>query len=140
MIKKFFTKNRIISLIFYFISGIVIAALCLIFRNPFTATSTQEALKCWSDILLVASVLQYGMVGLSYVSHQGVFDGLSYSFKYIVAKFIPMPHIDEEISGTYGDYKEIRKSKRKPIPVEGLISATVYLLAAIACFIAYYQV
>lgn len=140
MKNKFFDKRRIILIIFYFVLGIIISAICLSFRNPFTATNTQDALKCWSDILLIPAVIEYGLVGLSYCSHHGAFDGLAYSIKYVVAKFIPMPYLDEEVSNGYGDYKEIRKEKRKPIPVEGLIPATIYLIAAIACYIAYYQV
>lgn len=137
MIKKFFTKRRLILISFYFILGIIICSFCLIAKNPFTATSSKEALQYWSDITVVTAVLEYGLVGLSYCSHQGVFDGLSYSLKYIVAKIIPMPRIDEEVSGTYADYKEIRKSKRKPIPVEGLFSATIFMIIAIVCYILY---
>lgn len=137
MIKKFFTKRRIVLIIFYFVLGVVISAFCLFAKNPFTASSTKEALQYWSDITIVTAVLEYGLVGLSYCSHQGAFDGLSYSLKYILAKIFPMPRLDEEVSGTYADYKELRKSKRKPIPIEGLFSATVFLIIAIVCYILY---
>ena len=140
MKKKFFTKERIIVLIKYLITGIVISALCLIFRNPFTASDLKEALRYSSDITLIPAVLEYGMVALSFSAHQGTFDGLSYSVKYIIAKFIPLPNIDEEVSGTYADYKEIRKEKRKPIQIEGLIIASIFLIIAIGFYIAYYQV
>ncbi len=133
-------KINWITLVVYFITGVIISALALFFRNPFTAENTKDALRYWSDITLVSSIILYGLVFLSFSAHQGTFDGLTYSLKYVFAKFIPMPHIDEEISGTYADYKEIRKGKRKPIPIEGLFSATIFLIIAISCFIAYYMV
>ena len=67
-------------------------------------------------------------------------NGIGYKIFTSGATMSSMPKIDEEISGTYADYKEIRKEKRKPIPYEGLIVATIFLIVAISCFIAYYQV
>lgn len=138
--KNILKKISWLNIIIFLILGLIISGLCIIFRSPFTTTSTKDALKYWSDITLIPAIIEYGIIALNFSAHHGTFDGLTYSFKYIACKFIPMPKIDEEISGTYADYKEIRKEKRKTIPYEGLIVATIFLIVAISCFIAYYQV
>jgi len=90
------------------------------------------------DGFFVAAVVLLGMGGLKYTRNQGMFDMLSYSLSTTFTLHYPFTKMNsplEERQESFLDYKERKRTKRKPA-ADLLWSGLVYLVLALLLLVA----
>ena len=127
-------KQRVTNLIIYGVMGILIAVIYYINNIPTDKTPT-DYFKVLSDSCLIPGVIILCIYILTLVSKEGIFDGLSYSFKYVFNKFIPSRKMQEKES--YYDYKKEKAEKRKNSYIEGLIVSIIFICLSIIFYLFY---
>lgn len=106
------TKITWIKYVATVVVGAVIALLVCILKGLFKTTDQATILRILSDAFTVAGILLFGFGMLSLVAKEGVFDGISYSFR--TMRKIRRNYVDDEKSPkSYYEYKEAAKKKRK---------------------------
>lgn len=127
-------KQRITNSIIFGVLGLVIALIYYTTNIPSDKTVTNY-LKVLSDSCLIPGVIVLCMYVLTLVSKEGIFDGLTYSFKYVVNKFVPSRKVLENES--YYDYKKEKAEKRKSSYVEALVVSIFFICLSILFYLLY---
>lgn len=127
-------KQRITNSIIFGVLGLVIALIYYTTNIPSDKTVTNY-LKVLSDSCLIPGVIVLCMYVLTLVSKEGIFDGLTYSFKYVVNKFVPSRKVLEDES--YYDYKKEKAEKRKSSYVEALVVSIFFICLSILFYLLY---
>jgi|GEM_PF-1650850 len=107
-------------------------------RGLFTATDALTIYTAISDGAALAGILSMATGSLIYVSGQGVFDAISYSFNRIAAQFVPGVGL---LKPKEDYYEYITKKHTKPIKVSHLIYVGLfYTIIAIVFTVLYINI
>lgn len=101
--KKKLLKHGVAALI-----GAAMAVLYVALRD-FAGASTADRYRMLCDAFTIPGVLLMLSAALVWLSNEGSFDGIGYSFRYLVDRLIPGPGKNPE---KYGDYVERRRGKK----------------------------
>lgn len=129
-------KKIIIDFCIFFAIGLAIWLLAFFLKQPYQAETTKDMYRYSSDSFIIPGIVLICIYLLSIVAHKGFFDGISYSFRFIIGKFIPTRMSKE----SYYDYKQAKKEKRQEVRLGGLLAGIFYTSIAIIFYILYYCV
>ena len=100
--------------------GLAIAAVYALSRDLFSQEDTATVLRYLSDAFVIPGVLLVGVAGLTFVKRQGIFDGLTFGFRYAFNAILPMFWLNaDERRGklaNYGDYCLAKREKERNAP------------------------
>lgn len=124
-----FWKKCLVDLIV----GLLCVVLLVIVLDVFHATTWHEALRLLSDVFFLPAALLLAMGGLTWTKNGGVFDGLGFTAKIF---FERRSRNFEQKHTTFAEYREEREKKNSS-PASSLVAGSIYLLIAVAFFVAF---
>ena len=129
-------KNHIIDTIVYSVLGILVWFIGFMCLKPYAAETYQDSMKFWSDTFIIPGILLVGLYILSIFGKKGMYDGLTYSFRFIAQSLLPFLVKSSE-KESYYEYKKNKAEKRKEPRIAGLIVGLVFIVVALVFYVLY---
>lgn len=113
--------------------GLAFAVMCL--NRIFEAPGAHDALRLVGDGLFVIGMLGLGVVALSWVGSEGMFDGLKYTTKTLLS-------LKWSAFGDFREgYREYKANKKKQdVMWELLVASGILVVLSIICTVLFYTV
>ncbi len=127
-------RRQAIDYLIYSLIGIALALIYYLTKIP-SDPKASDYLKILSDSALIPGIILLCIYILISINKEGLFDGLTYSAKYVTSKFIPTKRTYENES--YYDYKQAKAEKRKEIHLECLIVSIAFICLSIIFYLIY---
>lgn len=116
------------------VTGLVIGLIVCLLRGIFRASGWPDICRILCDATFVPGILLFGIGMLSFITKEGFFDGLGFSFR--TMRRHRRNITDENAPKTYYDYKESVKGKRKVawhFVIVGLGYVAIAVVFALLC-------
>lgn len=114
--------------------GLAVACAVCFARGVGQAANAAEAMAYVCDGFFASAVLLCGIAALNWARNEGLFDGLSYSVKQIIA--LRWPRLGGDYTESYGDYRQ-RKRKERRAPSDMLRAGICCAGACVITLIVY---
>ena len=116
-------KKTIIDLVL----GFVMALSCAFLLDVFHAETLRDVYRLLSDCFFLPTTILLGSAGLNWAKNGGVWDGLGFTFKTMIARMQPNY---ESKRITFAEYRQKREEKSSS-SLPSLLAGLVYLVLAV---------
>lgn len=125
------------SFIIFFIIGIILFFIGFFVKKPYNGETTEKVFQYLSDCAIIPGVVLILIYSLTWVSSEGIFDGLTYAGRFLASMFVPNTKIYDK-NGDYRSYKEQKMENRKEkLSKESLFVGLIFFIIAIIFYIFY---
>lgn len=141
--KRLFDKGFFTGLISSFIVGLIIGLIVFLIEyfGQYKGNVVYDSVSYYSmltNIFSIPGVILILLYLIMFVSKEGAFDAIAYSFKLVFYNTFRKDLRQTKLPATYGDYRLLKSSKPRSSSLFLLFSAIPYIIAGIILLILYY--
>ena len=126
------------SIVSFVVTGLLMGLVLMIHFLAKHDLMKEEIYVGWYDALILSSVMMLLFFLLNYLTREGAFDILAYSFKLVWYNTFYRNVRETKLPKTYREYRELKASKPRDSNLFLLVGAAPYLVAGIVVMCVYY--